>query len=54
MSDFRQITDDFWASPQISLVDVDEAAIRWNSTSSRRWAVRLAWPAGVAVEKAAK
>jgi len=25
MSDFRHISDDFWASPQISLVDVDEA-----------------------------
>ena len=25
MSDFRQITEDFWASPQISLADVDEA-----------------------------
>ena len=28
MSDFRHISDDFWASPQISLVDVDEAKQR--------------------------
>jgi uncharacterized protein (TIGR01244 family) len=26
MSDFRQVTDTFWASPQITLADVDEAA----------------------------
>ena len=26
MSDFRQVTDTFWASPQISLADVDAAA----------------------------
>ena len=25
MSDFRQVTDDFWASPQITLADVAEA-----------------------------
>ena len=25
MSDFRQLTDDFWASPQITLADVGEA-----------------------------
>ena len=28
MSNFRHISDDFWASPQISLVDVDEAKQR--------------------------
>ena len=25
MSDFRQVTDDFWASPQITLADVADA-----------------------------
>ena len=28
MSDFREVTDTFWASPQITLDDVDEAAAR--------------------------
>ena len=28
MSDFRQVTESFWASPQIALADVDEAAAR--------------------------
>ena len=28
MSDFRQITNEFWASPQISLADVEEARQR--------------------------
>ena len=28
MSDFRQITDEFWASPQISLADVQDAKQR--------------------------
>ena len=28
MSDFRQVTDDFWASPQIALADVGEAKAR--------------------------
>ncbi len=28
MSDFRRVTDTFWASPQITLADVDEAAAR--------------------------
>jgi uncharacterized protein (TIGR01244 family) len=28
MTDFRQVTDSFWASPQIALSDVDEARAR--------------------------
>ena len=28
MTDFRQITDEFWASPQIALADVEEAKRR--------------------------
>ncbi len=55
MSDFRRLTDDFWASPQISVEDVEEAAERGFSMviNNRPEGEAEDQPAGTAIEDTA-